>query len=110
MNWTSALSVLKETKTPRGYEIGQLRGEDVAGAIEGLREWYPEIGVGAESCHLTHEFYATETTLAGSVAQTESDLTSSRPSTILHPVSLFTTATTTTTTRSGGSGIVRAVV
>jgi hypothetical protein len=64
MSWVNVQAVLNETGMPAGYEIGQLRREDVPQTVASLREWYPDIIVGAESCHLTPEFYFNETMLA----------------------------------------------
>ena len=65
MSWSKAIEVLKETRTASGYELMQLGREDVPELVAGLREWYPDIVVGAESRHLTAEFFYDETTLAG---------------------------------------------
>ncbi|WP_437741152.1 hypothetical protein WMF39_36670 [Sorangium sp. So ce1504] len=64
MNWDGARATLKETKVPSGYELVQLRRADVLALVEDLRGWYPDIVVGAESCHLTPEFYYEQTMLA----------------------------------------------
>jgi hypothetical protein len=64
MNWSKARDVLRETKTASGYELMQMRTEDVPQTVANLRDWYPDIVVGAESSHLTTEFYLEETTLA----------------------------------------------
>ena len=65
MNWSKALDVLKETKTANGYELMQMQRDDVPETVAKLREWYPDIVVGAESGHLTPEFYLEQTTLVG---------------------------------------------
>ena len=57
MDWKPALTVLRETKMPRGYVLGQLRRAEVVELVARLRDWYPDIAVGAESCHLRPEFY-----------------------------------------------------
>jgi hypothetical protein len=65
MDWSKAREVLKRTKTAPGYELVQLARGDVPRAVASLCDWYPEIAVGAESCHLTVEFFYDQTTLAG---------------------------------------------
>jgi hypothetical protein len=64
MNWSRARDVLKDIKTGGRYELSQMRAEDVPQTIANLREWYPDIVVGAESGHLVPEFYFEQTTLA----------------------------------------------
>jgi hypothetical protein len=49
---------------PRGYALAQLRRQDVPNLVDRLRDWYPDIVVGAESCHLLPEFYYEHTALA----------------------------------------------
>jgi len=65
MNWSRAVDVLRETKTASGYELMQMHRNDVPETVAHLRKWYPDIVVGAESGHLTPEFYYEQTTLAG---------------------------------------------
>src|SRR5262245_6908789 len=65
MNWSDATAILKEIKVPAGYEISQMSRDDVVPSIAALRRWYPEIGVGAESCHLDVDFYARHGAFAG---------------------------------------------
>jgi hypothetical protein len=65
MNWTPAVAALKETKAPSGYELGLLRRADVAGLIEQLPEWYADLTVSSEMCHLKAEFYHEQTMLDG---------------------------------------------
>jgi hypothetical protein len=57
MAWLSALNVLAETKLPTGYRLTSLARCDVPEVVQKLREWYPDIVVGAESCHLEPDFY-----------------------------------------------------
>jgi len=64
MSWSQAIAVLRETKTAPGHALMQLRRDDVRELVTQLRDWYPDIVVGAESCHLTPEFYYDETALA----------------------------------------------
>ena len=71
MDWSEARTVLRETKTPSGYELSLLRREDVLVVIESLREWYGDLDVSAEACHLTPEFYYEHAVLA--------DVTEDRP-------------------------------
>ena len=64
MDWSNAHTVLRETKTPSGYELGLLRRDDVPGVIGNLRQWYADLEISAEACHLTPEFYYEQTMLA----------------------------------------------
>jgi hypothetical protein len=65
MDWSAAGAVLSETKMPTGYRLMQLQRDDVPQLVDNLRQWYPDIVVGAESCHLTPEFYYQQTLLVG---------------------------------------------
>jgi hypothetical protein len=40
--------------------------DDIVPTVDALRTWYPEIAVGAESCHLDADFYLEQAALAGS--------------------------------------------
>ena len=57
MDWSQARRALAEVKTPSGYQISPMARADVAEVVQKLRLWYPDITVGAESCHLDPEFY-----------------------------------------------------
>lgn len=67
MDWARALEVLHELKMPAGYEVGQLRADDVPALVAGLRDWYPDIAVSSEARHLGEAFYRQHTLLAGAV-------------------------------------------
>jgi hypothetical protein len=64
MDWSSATSVLASTKRPKGYELERLARADVPRLVVSLAAWYPDIVVGAESCHLDEAFYYEETSLS----------------------------------------------
>jgi hypothetical protein len=64
MNWYNAREALATFKPPTGYELAQLEREDVPHVVAGLRSWYPDVVVGAESCHLDPDFYYQKTMLA----------------------------------------------
>jgi hypothetical protein len=57
MDWSLASTALADTKTPSGYQLVPMSRSDVAEVTRKLGEWYPDIVVGAESCHLDPEFY-----------------------------------------------------
>ncbi len=63
MNWCAATSVLKGTEPPANYAVMVMRSEDVSTVVSSLRDWYPDIVVRAESCHLTEAFYHSKTAL-----------------------------------------------
>jgi hypothetical protein len=65
MSWSKARDVLEKTKTASGYELAQLARADVPQTTESLRRWFPDIQVGAESCHLSPDFYYDHAALAG---------------------------------------------
>jgi hypothetical protein len=66
MSWWRAATVLKEIKATPGYVLSQMTADDVAPTVAALQSWYPEIGIGAESCHLDADFYHRQAALAGS--------------------------------------------
>jgi hypothetical protein len=63
MDWSQARRILAETNMPSGYTLSAMARSDVPEVVRKLREWYPDITVGAESYHLDPEFYYRETTL-----------------------------------------------
>jgi len=65
MDWSGATTILNEIKAPAGYTLAQMSRENVLPTVDALRRWYPEILVGAESCHLTADFYNHHTLLRG---------------------------------------------
>lgn len=65
MRWDTASGVLAETALTDGYEIAQMSRDDVPQVTARLRTWYPDIEVGAESCHLRDDFYLGQTALEG---------------------------------------------
>jgi hypothetical protein len=58
-----ALSAL--APLPPGYRYGRLDRAHVASLIAALREWYPDLAVGAMSCYLREEFYRGRVCLDG---------------------------------------------
>src|SRR5258707_12942875 len=64
MNWSNIASVLRETKSPSGYELGLLERRDVDTVVNDLRAWYPDLEVSAEACHLVPDFYFEQAKLA----------------------------------------------
>jgi hypothetical protein len=64
MEWFPARAALKQTKAPRGYELGLLRRGDVLRVIEQLPEWYPDLAVSSEASHLVPDFYYEQSMLA----------------------------------------------
>jgi hypothetical protein len=65
MNWANARGTLQTVNAPTGYDLAQLSAADVPALVLALGQWYPDIVVGAESCHLTTDFYHRDTALAG---------------------------------------------
>ena len=54
---------LPPVKGPPGYRFEQLRRAYVGRLIAALRNWYSDITVGSESCHLEEAFYEQEVAL-----------------------------------------------
>lgn len=69
MNWSAAMSVLQKTEPPANYALEVMRSADVSTVVGSLSDWYPDIVVGAESCHLTEEFYHSQTALMDAVGE-----------------------------------------
>ena len=63
MTWDAATDVLAKTEPPTNYSLAVMQKVDVATVVRALGGWYPDIVVGAESCHLTEEFYLSQTAL-----------------------------------------------
>lgn len=65
MRWPviQALSLL--APLPEGYRYGRLDRAHVAPLIAALKEWYPDIAVGAMSCYLRPDFYEERVALDG---------------------------------------------
>lgn len=64
MRWNPE-EVLPAYTAPVGYSLHHARPEDVPELTARLRDWYPDIVVGAESGHLEPEFYQHDVYLAG---------------------------------------------
>jgi hypothetical protein len=66
MKWASMDILRSKIEIPAGYSLELLKREDVLQLTENLRQWYPDIVVGSETCHLDPQFYFAKTFLAGS--------------------------------------------
>jgi len=57
MKWQPLSTLAHKIKLPPGYGLAELHRSDISEITLLLRNWYPDIVVGAESCHLEPEFY-----------------------------------------------------
>lgn len=55
--WPPFQSILADLPVPTGYQLAQIGAEDVREVIALMERWYPDVTVGAESCHLREGFY-----------------------------------------------------
>lgn len=60
MQWIPFTSLPSSLNYPKGYTGAELKYNEVPELISLLRQWYPDIEVGSESCHLREEFYENE--------------------------------------------------
>lgn len=65
MNWIGIDATLAKLPVPQGYWMEQLGRSGIAELIGCLKEWYPDITVGAVSCYLLEEFYLRQVFLRG---------------------------------------------
>lgn len=65
MNWIGINAVSATFSIPQGYRMEQLKRSDIPELIGSLKEWYPDITVGAVSCYLQEEFYLRRVFLGG---------------------------------------------
>jgi hypothetical protein len=66
MRWGPIERLLSGLTIPERICFDQLGREQIDDVIQGLRLWYPDIVVGAESRHLERDFYEREYSLRGS--------------------------------------------
>lgn len=78
MHWQPD-AVLAAFEAPAGYRLEHARPADVPELTRRLREWYPDIVVGAESGHLEPSFYQREVFLQGGAADAPSIALIARP-------------------------------
>jgi hypothetical protein len=65
MNWASLHTLPVHTVTPDGYEHEQLRRDDIEAVVRNIRNWYPDISVGAAHGFVDASFYQRRVCLAG---------------------------------------------
>ena len=71
MRWPSMQEIAQFVPLPPGYRLEQLRADQIAEIGAKVREWHPDIAVGAGSCFLREDFYQEKVFLAG---QAERDI------------------------------------
>jgi hypothetical protein len=65
MKWKPIEQATHAIGLPEGYLFKQLTKEKIPEIIERLKQWYPDILVFSESCHLDPRFYSEQTFLFG---------------------------------------------
>ncbi len=60
MKWRPLKEALATLKIPADYLLERLNREEIPTVINLLKEWYPDVVVGSESCHLSPAFYEQE--------------------------------------------------
>lgn len=63
MLWKPVSVLTDEIQPPAGFTIDQLGEADVEPLTARLRQWFPQVTVGGERCHLTPAFYRAKTQL-----------------------------------------------
>ena len=66
--WPSLETLAPRVATPDGYTFRPLAREELPTIIERLRAWYPDVVVGAESCHLDETFWLEQVVFQGEEA------------------------------------------
>lgn len=61
--WPSLAELNSAVTCPAGLTLGWLTKLDIEPLVGNLRQWYPDIVIGSESCHLTADFYRNECAL-----------------------------------------------
>lgn len=57
MRWPSVEALGALVRLPAGYRFAGLGRAHLAPVVAALKEWYPDISVGASSCYLREDFY-----------------------------------------------------
>jgi hypothetical protein len=57
MQWPTVGEISAMAPLPEGYRFERMTRSDIGPLIEGIREWFPSVSVGAASCYLTEQFY-----------------------------------------------------
>jgi len=57
MNWDGVKAVLANLPLPQGYRVEQLQRSEIPELIGCIKDWYPDIVVGAVGCYLREDFY-----------------------------------------------------
>lgn len=65
MQWKPLTQIFQNIPVPAGYTPDQLSAADVPKVVALLKQWYPDIVVGSETCHLDPDFYREHVFLAG---------------------------------------------
>jgi hypothetical protein len=67
MNWPSVEELATNAPLPEGYRYDELTLTDIPALAREFADWYPGIGVGNASCHLSENFYTQKVVLAGAL-------------------------------------------
>ena len=63
MKWPKIAEIAAKIQIPDEYRLEQLSSKDVPILIERIKQWYPDVLVGEESCHLEPQFFQHQTLL-----------------------------------------------
>src|SRR5262245_44037670 len=65
MNWVAINELSNKLPIPHGYRVEQLKRSEIPEVIRCIRDWFPDVTVGAESCYQREDFYSREVSLEG---------------------------------------------
>jgi len=65
VQWPLLETLPASVSIPEGYTFRPIAREEVATVVERLRTWYPDVVVGAESCHVEEAFWHEQVVLQG---------------------------------------------
>ncbi len=63
--WPRLETLPASVPIPEGYNVRPITRQEVATVVERLRAWYPDVVVGAESCHTDEAFWHEQVMLQG---------------------------------------------
>ena len=69
MKWPTIDEMQALAPLPEGYRYERLSRVGIPALIAGIKEWYPDIAVGAASCYLRQDFYTNKVFLDGEAEQ-----------------------------------------
>ena len=67
MRWATVTELNSLVPLPAGYAFEQLTRSEIPDLAAKVRQWHPDIGIGAGSCYIREQFYLDKTYLANEV-------------------------------------------